>query len=198
MAGHASSYAALIESIVPKGSYVPCPKITFLVDKPEDLVCEICLVSKLKFSHDKSSKYTDNTPAMLPCGHVAGYCCLREWLKENHSCPFCRLDLNHELCDHYVKARPIYRGNIHELPQTIPEGGRIASQCRGCRRQTSANCTLLLCEGRADRFREARGKFLESRNPADLAEVLIRKASLENAYAQIFADKNVGGQAVEW
>lgn len=197
MAGQTSSYAALIDSILQKGSYVPCPKVTFLIDKPDDLVCEICLVSKLQFQPSVDG-FSDATPAILPCGHIAGYSCLRKWLKTHHSCPFCRLDLKYELCDHSVPARPVDQANIHDVPRTIPEGGQIASQCKECRLRTSINCANTLWDANAERFREAREQFVRTRSPVDLAKAWALKVRIENGYAASFAEANVKGQAVEW
>ncbi|GMF08883.1 unnamed protein product [[Candida] boidinii] len=41
--------------------------------------------------NDKS-EYT-HIPVLMPCGHVFGRSCLREWLKTNNSCPLCRLSI---------------------------------------------------------------------------------------------------------
>lgn len=196
MAGQAS-YAALIGSVVLTGSYIPCPKITFLIDRPDDLGCEICQVSKLQF-RTSDHGFPDSTPAILPCGHIAGHRCLQEWLRRNHNCPFCRLNLEYELCDHTVQARPVNPANIHSLPRTLPEGGRIAAQCADCRVQTSMSCANVMWAANAERFREARDQYLRTRAVEDLARVWAMKVRIESAYSASFAETTVKGQAVEW
>lgn len=37
-----------------------------------------------------------HVPVQLPCGHVFGQACLAHWLKDNHSCPLCRVSLADE------------------------------------------------------------------------------------------------------
>ncbi|GMF00115.1 unnamed protein product [[Candida] boidinii] len=44
------------------------------------------------FNKNDKSEYT-HVPVLMPCGHVFGRSCLREWLKTNNSCPLCRLSI---------------------------------------------------------------------------------------------------------
>lgn len=47
--------------------------------------------NNLNDKKDKS-EYT-HVPVLMPCEHVFGRSCLREWLKTNNSCPLCRLSI---------------------------------------------------------------------------------------------------------
>lgn len=191
------SYEALIRATVEKGSYVPCPKITFLVDKPKDLVCEICLVSELKF-RSCVRELTDNTPTILPCGHIAGYRCLKEWLRTHTNCPFCRMELKYNACPHAITPRPVNKTNIHTIPKTIPEGGAITIQCKECRLKWREVYSELIMETHIKKFAEARKKYLESQDPSDLAKAWESKTMLEESYAVEFKDARVGEQQMYW
>ncbi len=49
--------------------------------------CPICLIKYGESEDDSQAE----APARLHCGHIAGRECLTTWMKENQTCPFCRV-----------------------------------------------------------------------------------------------------------
>lgn len=64
---------------------LPCIKPTDLGPASEDQKCSICLT-------EYGSKYRSEKkfPTMLPCHHIFGADCLKQWLQDHESCPLCR------------------------------------------------------------------------------------------------------------
>ena len=112
-------------------------------------------MSKLQF-RSGDHELNDNTAAILPCGHIARYRCLQEWLRRHKNCPFCGLDLKYKLCDQSIPARPVAKKTIHTIPRTIPEGGRIATQCKECRLETYSRCADTLWQSNVRDLEQAR------------------------------------------
>jgi hypothetical protein len=127
-------------------SFFPCPVINLLIDRPGDVVCQICL--------------TDDTFAILPCGHAAGHKCLRAWFRLEDSCPFCRMVLRYPICGHKVLPRLLTSNTIHVLPRTIPDGGALPPICLKCVHSDLLRSTQARFEQTADVFRRARARAL--------------------------------------
>jgi len=121
----------------PSESFIPCPKITFIIYKPRNLLCQICHESRLEPRTDRV-RPTDRTPSILPCGHVAGLRCLSRWFShlladgKSPCCPFCRVNLEYPECGHPVPERPVTRENIYLLPPTLQDGGVLPKRCWDC------------------------------------------------------------------
>lgn len=123
-------------------SFFPIPLVTFSIDAPDNIVCQICRVSELRLTPPGVPRrrplppYTDDMPAIMPCGHVAGAVCLETLMEESEDeawlCPFCRMDLVYARCGHRIKPRVLTSQSIASLPLTLPMGGEIPQLCRSC------------------------------------------------------------------
>jgi len=51
-------------------------------------ICIIC-----RDNMEAESNNLNNTPKLLPCGHVFHFFCLRQWLQQQQSCPTCRKEV---------------------------------------------------------------------------------------------------------
>ncbi|KAI9903404.1 hypothetical protein N3K66_002756 [Trichothecium roseum] len=172
----------------PDDYYFPYPKITFLVDRPPRLVCQICrdtvcdLDQDPRHHHQHTHTHTynhahnqasiavdDSLFLLLPCGHAAGSLCLKTWFSSRPlappTCPFCRLDLRHPSCGHPVRPRPLLAGAAHLLPRTLPDGGRVPRFCPPCFR-----AELVAAAERRARWEYGRA----GRADRDAAEALVR------------------------
>lgn len=113
-------------------SFLPCPKVTFLIDRPPALLCQICRDAQFEL---RSTAVDETTFSILPCGHVAGSQCLDTWCFAYDTCPFCRLELRYPGCGHRIPPRRITHESIHLLPRTVPDGGEIPALCSECLRE---------------------------------------------------------------
>ncbi|KAI1081569.1 hypothetical protein F5B20DRAFT_588198 [Whalleya microplaca] len=136
-------------------TFFPNPKITFLIDCPENLVCQICQETPLKMGLTSQSP-EPKTPAVLPCGHVACHSCMSMWLDAHENCPFCRKEMVHIGCGHSVQARLIAHDTIGSLPKTLPEGGVISNKCHTCRDKERREYTIDKWQTLAENFKKAR------------------------------------------
>lgn len=160
-------------------SYFPLPKITFLIDKPRDLLCQICREATCEIKPDSDS-FGDSTFSIFPCGHAAGSQCLRSWLRTHDTCPFCRLSLRYPGCGHRIPARPMTKESLHLLPRTLPDGGCIPSECARCQKEAlviDANKTF---EVAVHEFCEARRRFNRSGGVKDEETMLAKREVFEN------------------
>ncbi|KAK4655703.1 hypothetical protein QC762_304735 [Podospora pseudocomata] len=124
------------------GTYVPDPKFTFLFDPGRhhphhQHTCSICMISPLRIlpATQRQSIYNqnnDSVPCVLPCGHIFGQACIRQWMQDHDQCPVCRTPMVHELCKHKIRLRPLWKETIWLVPRTIPDGGKIAAFCSTC------------------------------------------------------------------
>ncbi|KAK3688570.1 hypothetical protein B0T22DRAFT_157838 [Podospora appendiculata] len=128
--------------------FIPCPRLTFLIHKPDNLVCQICQETRLTFASHRNTttEWADNTPAILPCGHVFGFRCLERWLQISNTCAICRLAIRYE-CGHRIPPVAITAGTVLFLPRTIPYGGTIPSKCTQCSITTGNLAPVDLVEG---------------------------------------------------
>ncbi|KAI0466823.1 hypothetical protein F4859DRAFT_496056 [Xylaria cf. heliscus] len=143
------------ETIPNKDSFVPSPKITFLIDSPTNLICQICQQAPLKM------EITAEDPApgittILPCGHICCHSCARFWLLSHQTCPFCRISMVHPGCSHQVQPRLIAQDTIHTLPETLPNGGTISDMCFKCTERHTRQRSVQRLAKLAERFKLAR------------------------------------------
>ena len=160
--------------------FVPLPKLTFIVDQPRSLRCQICQETQLEVLSDQET-LGDSTPSMLPCGHVAGAACLHQYFKraDSKNCPFCRTQLIHNGCGHEVAERLVTRESIHLIPSTIPAGGEIPDYCMDCtkrRFERDARIRLPLIKRE---FIDARQRYHLSMSVADAIILLEKQEQLE-------------------
>ncbi|KAI1265712.1 hypothetical protein F5Y18DRAFT_426801 [Xylariaceae sp. FL1019] len=146
-------------------SFIPSPKVTFLIDSPEHLVCQICQQAPLQMAGGDTTDCDDpDIPAILPCGHVCCSSCVGLWLGKHRSCPFCRQSLIHEGCRHQVAPRPITLDTIHSIPPTLPKGGKIGASCHNCMEKDRNSIAVKRWLDLADRFKEARRQAEKSKS----------------------------------
>ncbi|KAI1431884.1 hypothetical protein GGR50DRAFT_697594 [Xylaria sp. CBS 124048] len=138
-----------------KESFVPSPMVTFLIDEPDDLICQICQRTPLKMAITAAIPAPEMM-AMLPCGHISCHRCISIWLANNSSCPFCRTDLAYKSCCHQVRPRLIAQDTIHTLPKTLTKGGTIAERCFGCAQKAQREASLKRWAILAEDFQTAR------------------------------------------
>ncbi|KAK5624937.1 hypothetical protein RRF57_000653 [Xylaria bambusicola] len=141
-------------------SFVPSPKITFLIDKPSNLICQICQQTPLKLAITADGP-GPSMAAILPCGHVACHGCFKMWFANHDSCPFCRATMVHIGCGHQVKPRLLAQDTIHSIPATLSKSGKIGTACFTCvqrnRREISVERWIKLGE-----------EFMAARQEADV------------------------------
>jgi hypothetical protein len=187
----------------PSESYIPCPKITFLIDKPRNLMCQICYESRLDLRTDRIW-LADRTPAILPCGHVAGLRCLKHWFSHLASegkapcCPFCRVKLEYPECGHTVPERPITRENVHLLPATLQGGGEISNRFWECSRPGLRVVAAELMQARKAAFLEARERALTTGLEEDELILVQRKREFEAAVTERLHVNEVTSRAARW
>ncbi|KAG6366549.1 hypothetical protein INS49_000727 [Diaporthe citri] len=166
--------ALLVE--VENPNFVPCPKISLSVDAKKLGQCGICQESQLLLRSEKRG-LDDSTLAILPCGHVAGYKCLRNWfsLNESPACPFCRTPLRYQLCNHTSRLiRPLTRENLLSTPDTLPVGGVVPPQCVECSVATNASVNKYLLDAMLDKFKALRTEYHEETDARKKLEVKLQ------------------------
>ncbi|KAI0109857.1 hypothetical protein F4814DRAFT_461082 [Daldinia grandis] len=136
-------------------SFFPDPMITFLVDRPANLVCQICKTVTLSVGPLAQTPY-DSTPAILPCGHLACHNCLKAWVDTNRTCPFCRKEMRYSGCGHTLKPALITHDIITTLPKTLSRGGKIGESCRECQDRENKDKALIMWGMAAEAIRSSR------------------------------------------
>ncbi|KAI8628297.1 hypothetical protein F5Y19DRAFT_438881 [Xylariaceae sp. FL1651] len=136
-------------------SFIPSPKVTFLIDDPQNLVCQVCQQTPLKMANTAENPGS-TVPALLACGHVFCCSCIDSWLQNHSSCPFCRTTLIHTKCGHNVQPRLIAHDTIHSLPDTVPEGGSIGERCYRCVERDRRQISVRRWNSLAEQFKAAR------------------------------------------
>ncbi|KAI3317410.1 hypothetical protein HD806DRAFT_514938 [Xylariaceae sp. AK1471] len=137
-----------------KESFVPSPKVTFLIDEP-NLVCQICQQTPLKMAVTAETPGPE-VPTLLPCAHIFCKSCIDFWLASHNSCPFCRADMIHKGCGHQVEPRLIAYDTIHTLPETLPNGGKIGENCFKCAEKDRRHISLARWTKLAEAFKAPR------------------------------------------
>ncbi|KAI1815799.1 hypothetical protein GGS20DRAFT_596452 [Poronia punctata] len=135
--------------------FIPSPKITFLIDRPNNLVCQVCQLAPLKMAITAEAPKV-NIPALLPCGHITCQNCAENWLDSNKSCPFCRISMTHEACGHQVRPRLVAQDTVHTLPETLPNGGKIGRKCFKCSERDNRELSLERWAELAEKFKDLR------------------------------------------
>lgn len=154
---HIELEALLVE--VENPNFIPCPKVSLSLDAKKLGNCGICQESQLLL-RSKKRAFDDHTLAILPCGHVAGYECLRNWFSFSNSCPFCRIPLEYQLCTHTSRLiRPLTRENLLGTPDTLPVGGVVPPQCFECSVTTNASVNKYLLDAMLEKFKELRSEY---------------------------------------
>ncbi|KAI2619933.1 hypothetical protein GGR54DRAFT_647563 [Hypoxylon sp. NC1633] len=168
-------------------SFFPNPIITFLIDQPENLTCQICQTQELQMTLT-AHEPEDSTATILPCGHIACCKCLMQWLNSNTTCPFCRERVVHPLCGHNVRPRYITEDSIYNIPKTIDEGGEIGARCNKCdiQQRNFRNVSLAQWIDLANKFKKARREAEEKKTPQAEFEMKIAKEKFDNYPAEAF------------
>ncbi|KAI8960827.1 hypothetical protein F5Y11DRAFT_367162 [Daldinia sp. FL1419] len=125
-------------------TFLPDPMVTFLIDRPKNIQCQICKDITLAIG---TTKYAPErgTPAILPCGHVGCHACMGTWVERYSNCPFCRMEMKYNGCQHTVMPALITTDTIATIPKTLPRFGTIADNCSSCQemREIERATTLL-------------------------------------------------------
>ncbi|KAI1746931.1 hypothetical protein F4782DRAFT_522905 [Xylaria castorea] len=143
------------EKIPNQDSFVPSPKVTFLIDSPTNLMCQICQQAPLKMAISADNPHPGVT-AILPCGHIFCHGCINIWLTSHKSCPFCRTSMTHPGCMHQVQPRLIAQDTIHTLPETLANGGTIGEFCFKCTEKHTRHRSVQRMTKLASQFKIAR------------------------------------------
>lgn len=140
-------------------NFIPCPRISLSLDANKLGPCGICHESQLLL-RSQNKGLDDNTVAILPCGHIAGYTCLKSWFEIQQCCPFCRLPMNYQLCTHSSRLiKPLTRENLFSTPDTLAVGGALPPQCFECAIETDASVHRYLLGAMLDQFKKLRAEY---------------------------------------
>ncbi|KAJ3580353.1 hypothetical protein NPX13_g199 [Xylaria arbuscula] len=137
-------------------SFIPSPKVTFLIDKPSNLICQICQQTPLKLATAADEDPDPSMTAILPCGHICCYGCANLWLTSHDTCPFCRASMIHPACGHLVRPRLVAQDTIHSIPDTLANGGRLGCLCFECFQRTRRELSLERWTDLAEKYKTAR------------------------------------------
>lgn len=166
-----------------KHTFVPSPKITFLIDEPDNLICQVCQQAPLMMAITAECAGPEST-AILPCGHVFCLGCIDVWLASHASCPFCRTSMTHAECGHQVQPRLIAQDTIHTLPETLANGGKIGRICFKCNERDRKEMSVL-------RWTELAQKFKTARRQAELLgtdEAVKEMRKVQKAFERVAED----------
>ncbi|RYP37216.1 hypothetical protein DL767_003035 [Monosporascus sp. MG133] len=169
-------------------SFFPTPKVTFLIDEPEGLKCQICLTTPLEMA-ESSQRPNERTPVILPCGHAGCGDCMHTWLSAHHSCPFCRRDMHHKGCGHAVEPRVIAQDTIHSLPRTTAEGGSVGHKCPDCKIGELQAAALKNWKDLARDLRAARARAREHGTDESVKAMKKAEKAFEMAPSRVVLDK---------
>ncbi|KAI0161800.1 hypothetical protein GGR52DRAFT_586033 [Hypoxylon sp. FL1284] len=158
------------EDVKDEETFFPRPRITFLLDRPRRLTCQICKETALELGEPDRAR-TDGDLAILPCGHVGCYGCLDTWTRRHRSCPFCRESLRRAACRHPARPVRLALDSVHALPLTLPRGGAIADRCAQCADTRSCELAMQAFYVRAPAIMDARRRRCGG-GDADDAKVL--------------------------
>lgn len=160
--------------------FVPCPRITFLIDGTKGLKCPICLETEMTIGGG------DSTVSIFPCGHCTCLGCAKVYLDQYDQCPYCRLLLVYPKCQHPMLPRPVDKSNIYYLPKTLPDGGEIPDYCHSCRQKRALRKYRKKLKPITEEFLVARAKYLETRSEADKEQLIALKKAIDAAIEQGF------------
>lgn len=193
---HIELEALLIE--VENPNFIPCPKVTLSVDASKLGNCGICQENQLLLRSDKKA-LDDQSVAILPCGHIAGYECLKNWFSFNKSCPFCRTPLEYQLCKHSSRLiRPLTRESLLSTPDTLPVGGVIPPQCFECSLATNAHINKQLLDILFGKFKALRISYHAEKDERKKLEVKLQistcKKRIDKAIEELTAYQTTAGK----
>ncbi|KAI0129076.1 hypothetical protein BJ170DRAFT_594894 [Xylariales sp. AK1849] len=143
-------------------SFFPHPKVTFMIDRPENVKCSICTETPLKLT-SSSTQTDEDVVMMLPCGHSACAYCMKAWLQEHNSCPFCRVEHIHEGCGHAVEPKSLVYETIMSLPPTTAAGGKVGRNCAECHDKLRLTDLPKQLQSLASKFQRARAAAHEAK-----------------------------------
>jgi hypothetical protein len=163
----------------PKESFLPFPKVTFLIDEPIRLECQICRQVNCQIKSDAEPLDEPNF-SLMPCGHAACSCCrLEKWFKTQDTCPFCRIKLVYPGCEHAVPARSLTNEGLHLLPRTLPDQGWIPSLCAQCLKARLLTQAEEKFRQATQEFRAARLRFSQTQATADELTMFSKREEFE-------------------
>ena len=162
----------------PDESFFPFPKITFLIDRPAELLCQICREAKCEIESERDH-LGDSTFSILPCGHAAGSRCLQTWLRTHSTCPFCRFNLRYPGCGHKIPARPLTKESVHILPRTLSDRGNIPHLCARCLKKSLLIQAEARFEVAAHEFQQARRRFHHTGSEREEEIMMARREDFE-------------------
>ena len=176
-------------------TFFPLPIVTFMVDVPDDISCRICRVSVLSVNPNDPS-VTDETPAIMPCGHVAGAECLAALMESmdpgTWNCPFCRTPLIHLGCGHRVREKVLTWHTLVNLPKTVPMGGVVPQFCQECRaRESTMGWSIVIADTRREVTR-ARDIYFNVEQSEANSRLLMRKVRELEAMVR-YAGESISG-----
>ncbi|KAH8889858.1 hypothetical protein GQ53DRAFT_200095 [Thozetella sp. PMI_491] len=169
--------SSLVAAMDQEGNYFPFPRLTFLVDKPQNLSCTICL-EPIEYGEKRSTR-SPGYPALIPCGHIFCSGCILKCFEKDRRCPSCKVEYRYAECDHPIQPRVIDKSNIFRLPLTIPEGGKIADCCVECRLDNDRSAARTLCKALIPAFAEAREAFMRTGSTRDRKKMVELKVSMD-------------------
>ncbi|KAI1335833.1 hypothetical protein F5Y15DRAFT_224111 [Xylariaceae sp. FL0016] len=176
----------------PVDTFISSPKVTFLIDQPDNLLCQICYEQNLRMGKSAADP-ANSTPSIIPCGHIACHSCFSSWLETKDTCPFCRKSMQHKQCQHAVKPRLITSETIGDFPPTLAEGGKIGELCLPCRARSRQDQCFRKWADAAEKFKVVR-KRAEMLDTAEAFEELAKAQKAfegvpkDNAYQSVIAN----------
>jgi hypothetical protein len=178
--------------------FFPFPKISFLVDRAEGLLCQVCHVSRFQMRGSEEETLDDTTFSIMPCGHALGSVCLQHWLTKSDRCPICRYQLVYPTCGHRIQPRPITEEATHMLPPTLPDNGSVPDLCSLCLKAKLKKEAKLSFDTAVHEFQEARARFAVTGNPLDEEALFRRKSDFENTIRDEFHIKYITSWLSTW
>ncbi|KAH6692394.1 hypothetical protein F5X68DRAFT_200831 [Plectosphaerella plurivora] len=186
-------------------SFIPYPKINFVIKSPEALICGLCQITPLKFGGDGLASIErrrclnpDSIPVITPCGHVAGANCMNTWLQADPSCPFCSMPLIYEECGHRVHPKSVTNLDLGLIPPTIPEGGVIPRSCHSCHQVALYEIAEGLYDAAYDTLCDARAHYEDHAGHEELHLLLEATKKLEGFENALSKNPMEAWRLFEW
>ncbi|KAL6923562.1 hypothetical protein ACHAPO_001724 [Fusarium lateritium] len=181
----------------PEESFIPFPKVTFLIDEPIRLECQICHQANCQIRSD-AEPLDESDFSLMPCGHAACSSCLEKWFKTQDTCPFCRSKLAYPGCGHAIPARSLTKEGLHLLPRTLPDQGWIPSFCAQCLKTTLMTHAEEKFQQAAQEFRAARQRFSQTQATADELAMFSKRDEFETVFRDEVYLKQLNTWLTSW